>query len=201
MRFTCRMTNFKVAGGNVVHIKKEIVSSLILAFLGLGLIVGGTNAYFSDTKETANTFELGLMNLGINKESIIQLDDFIPGDTVQGDFELTNDGSVDMQEVVLHSSYELIDKGQNNNGDDLGNHINVEFLHHESVLFEKLLSELNGNPIKILNEFTAGSKAEKFIVRFHFIDNGENQNHFQGDILNLKWGFEAAQRDGKSSNQ
>lgn len=201
MRFTCRMTNFKVAGGNVVHIKKEIVSSLILAFLGLSLIVGGTNAYFSDTKEAANTFELGLMNLGINKESIIQLDDFIPGDTVQGDFELTNDGSVDMQDVVLHSSYELIDKGQNNNGDDLGNHIIVEFLHHERVLFEKTLSELNGDPIKILNAFTAGSEAEKFIVRFHFIDNGKNQNHFQGDILNLKWGFEAAQRDGKSSNQ
>ena len=185
-----------------MKIRNELFNSMALAILGLSLIAGGTNAYFNDTKETTNTVEIGLMNLGINKESIIHLENFIPGDTIDGDFELTNDGSIDMRTVNLHSSYEIIDKGQNNNGDDLGAHIVVECFHQQdnqvNLLFKKKLSELNGTPIQIADQILKNSAPEKFTVRFSFIDNGENQNHFQGDTLNLKWEFEANQLEGKS---
>ncbi len=174
--------------------------SIVTAALGFSLIVGGTLAYFNDTQGTTNTFATGLLDLGINKETIFQVDKIVPGDTINGNFELTNDGTVDMKEVILHSSYEVVDNGKNNGGDDFGNHISVEFLYHmngkEKVLFKKKLSELKGNPTQILEQFPEKSNAAKFAVRLSFVDNEGNQNHFQEDSIELKWEFEAIQRDG-----
>ncbi|WP_461183398.1 TasA family protein, partial [Virgibacillus kimchii] len=31
----------------------------------------------------------------------------------------------------------------------------------------------------------------------NFVDNGEDQNQFQGDALNLEWTFTATQTDGE----
>lgn len=182
-----------------MDLKKSLLAAVATGFIGIGLISGGTYAYFSDTEASNSTFATGLLDLEINKETIIQIEDIVPGDTMNGHFELTNDGTVDMKEVILHSSYEVVDKGESNNGDDLGDHILVEYLYHvnnkETVVFEKMLSELSKQ--QVLKEFPAESKAEKFTVRFKFIDNGKNQNHFMTDYLNLKWEFEAVQREGK----
>lgn len=171
------------------------------AVLGLGLIGGGTYAYFNDTEPTQNTFATGVLDLGLNKETIIEIEDIIPGDTVNGNFELTNDGTVDMGEVILNTSYEVVDKNKANDGDDLGDHIRVKFLSRTNeegtVISEVMLSELADNPVEVLGEFPADSKPEKFTVRFEFVDNGENQNHFQGDGLKLNWEFVAEQREGK----
>lgn len=179
--------------------------SIVTAVLGFSLIVSGTLAYFNDTEGTINTFATGLLDLGINKETIIQIDKIVPGDTINGDFELTNDGTVDMKEVILHTTYEVVDIGKINGDDDLGNHISVEFINHvsgkEKVLFKRKLSELNDNPIQILEQFPEKSKAEKFTVRFTFVDNEGNQNHFQEDSIKLKWEFEAIQRDGNPDFQ
>ncbi|PAF18459.1 cell division protein FtsN, partial [Shouchella clausii] len=95
--------------------------------LGLSLITEGTAAYFNDKEPVTNTIETGILDLGINKETIFQLEDIVPGDSMTGNFELTNDGSVDMKEVKLHSSYEVVDNGEQNQGDDLGKHVRVEF--------------------------------------------------------------------------
>jgi spore coat-associated protein N len=182
-------------------VKSKLLTSIVIAALGLSLISEGTVAYFKDTEPANNMFTTGLLDLGINKETIIQMKDIVPGDTMTGHFELTNDGSVDMKEILLHSSYEVIDNGESNNGDDLGDHINVAILYivngKESVVFQKRLSELKDNPQQIYKEFPAGSKAEKFMVRFQFIESGKDQNHFQTDELNLYWEFEAVQRNGK----
>lgn len=171
------------------------------AAIGLSLISGGTYAYFNDTEETNNTFANGVLDLGINKASIIKIENLVPGDTINGNFELTNDGTVDMKAVVLHTDYEVIDKNKPNNGDDLGDHIQVRYLQKvkgkETLVYQQTLSELKKNPTKVLEEFPAESKPEKFTVRFKFIDDDGNQNHFQGDELKLKWEFEGVQRDGK----
>lgn len=184
-----------------MSLKRSLTVSFITAAIGISLVTGGTFAYFKDTEETANTFAAGLLDLGINKESIITITDIVPGDTINGNFELTNDGTVDMKEVILNSSYEVIDKGENNGGDDLGDHILVEYLYHvngkENVLFKEKLSSLTDNPKKILEDFTVDSNPKKFTVRFSFVDNEKDQNHFQQDSLKLKWEFEAVQRDGK----
>ncbi|GAB3056810.1 TasA family protein [Virgibacillus ainsalahensis] len=182
-------------------IKNRVMLSVATAVLGLSLIGGGTYAYFNDTEPTRNTFANGVLDLGINKETIFTIEDFIPGDTVNGNIELTNDGSVDMGEVTLNSSYEVVDNNDPNNGDDLGEHIRVEYLSRtngkEVVISEKTLAELTENPVAVLDEFPADSKPEKFTMRFSFVDSEENQNHFQGDELKLIWEFVGKQRDGK----
>ncbi|MFC4023873.1 TasA family protein [Oceanobacillus longus] len=188
-----------------MSIKRSLTISFITAALGISLVTGGTFAYFSDTEEAGSTFAAGLLDLGINKETIIKIDNLVPGDTVSGDFELTNDGTVNMKEVNLYSSYEVIDNGENNDGDDLGNHILVEFVHHvsgeENVLFKKKLSELMDNPTKILENFNLENNTRKFSVRFSFLNSEGTQNHFQEDSLELTWKFEAIQRDGKENSQ
>ena len=188
-----------------MSLKRSLTVSFITAAIGISLVTGGTFAYFNDTEETANTFAAGLLDLGINKESIITIEDIVPGDTINGNFELTNDGTVDMKEVILNSSYEVIDKGEKNNGDDLGDHILVEYLYHvngkENVVFKETLADLTDNPKTILEDFTVKSNPKKFTVRFSFVENDKNQNHFQQDSLKLKWEFEAIQRDGKPNFQ
>ncbi|WP_158638668.1 TasA family protein [Metabacillus litoralis] len=183
-----------------MSIKRKLAMSIATAVLGLILISGGTVAYFNDTESATNTFTTGLLELGINKDIILKIDDLVPGDTMHGDFVLTNEGTVDMKEIILHSSYEVVDKGESNHDDDLGDHISVEYLYNvydrETVVFKKLLSELKDNPQQIMDEFPAGSPEGKFAVRFKFIDNGKDQNHFQTDELTLNWNFEAVQRDG-----
>ncbi|WP_339227306.1 TasA family protein [Oceanobacillus sp. FSL K6-2867] len=188
-----------------MNLKKSLTVSFITAALGIGLVTGGTFAYFKDTEDSGNTFAAGLLDLGINKESIITIEDIVPGDTINGNFELSNNGTVDMKEVIFNSSYEVIDQGKNNEKDDLGDHIVVEYLHDvngkENVLFKEKLSNLTNNPTKILEDFKVDSNPQKFTVRFSFVDNDKNQNHFQQDSLKLKWEFEAIQRDGKPNFQ
>ncbi len=187
-------------GGNDMSIKRKIALSFATALLGLTFISGGTVAYFNDTESANNTFTTGLLEVGINKSTIIQVEDIVPGDAMHGHFVLTNDGSINIKEILLHSSYEVIDKGKSNQDDDLGDHIKVKYLYNvntrERVVVEKTLSELKDSPQQIMKEFPVGSNAAKFAVQFQFIDNGEDQNHFQEDELLLNWNFEAVQRDG-----
>ena len=183
-----------------MSIKRNLVLSFTTAALGLIFISGGTVAYFNDTESANNTFTTGLLELGINKDSIIQVEDIVPGDTMNGNFVLANDGTVNIKEIILHSSYEVIDNGKSNQDDDLGTHIKVKYLYNvntrERVVVEKTLSELKDNPQQIMKEFPVGSNEAKFAVQFQFIDNGEDQNHFQEDELILNWNFEAMQRSG-----
>ncbi len=191
--------------GSSMNIKQKLWMSIVTAMLGISLISSGTYSYFNDTEESMNTFATGLLDLGINKTSIIEIENLVPGDTINGHFRLTNDGTIDMKEVILHSDYEVVDKGENNKGEDLADYITVEYLHRvngkEVVIFKKKLSEMKNESIPVLEQFPIDSDAEKFSVRFSFIDNKKSQNHFQGDYIRLQWSFEAMQRDGKPNFQ
>ena len=111
-----------------MSLKRDIALSFATAVLGLTFISGGTVAYFNDTKLANNSFTTGLLELGMNKETIIQVGDIVPGDIMHGNFVLTNDGTVNIKEIILHSSYEVIDNGKANQDDDLGDHIKVKYL-------------------------------------------------------------------------
>lgn len=41
-------------------------------------------------------------------------------------------------------------------------------------------------------------ESDDLIVQFEFVDNGQDQNVFQGDSLELEWTFEAQQTEGES---
>lgn len=182
---------------------------VLSAALGLTLITGGTYAYFSSTEVTQNTFAAGTLDLSVEPTTIIDVDNLQPGDTVVRDFELQNNGSLDIERVTLETDYTIIDvKGDNT--EDFGEHIEVEFLYNvdklDEVIYKTTLAELKEMTPAAVNEHifypAFGEKglpsgdADDLVVKFNFVDNGEDQNQFQGDSLQLKWTFIAEQIAG-----
>lgn len=192
-------------------LKKAISLGIVTAALGLALIGGGTFAYFSDSVETTGTFAAGTLDLNAEPTTIINLDNIKPGDFGIRTFKLLNNGTLDIEKVILHTNYVVINKaGALANTDDFGKHIKVSFLTNldkqEDVIYETTLYDLQSlAPNAVENKWQnwfeerGGLKAgtsDNLIVRFEFVDNNEDQNQFQGDSLQLKWTFEARQGAG-----
>lgn len=186
---------------------------MISAALGLTLVTGGTYAYFSDTEVTNNTFAAGTLDLSVEPTAIIDIDNLKPGDSVTRDFELQNNGTLDIEKVTLETDYTVID-AQNDNTEDFGDYIEVEFLYNadklDEVIYETTLSELKEMSPEAVNEHVfypaLGEKGlpvdsvDDLVVKFNFLDNGEDQNQFQGDALNLEWTFVAEQGEGEEKD-
>lgn len=179
------------------------------AALGLTLIGGGTYAYFSSSQTTNNTFAAGTLDLAVDPTTVIEVDSLKPGDWVIRDFELQNNGSLDIEKVTLGTDYNVID-AKDDNTEDFGKYIEVEFLYNadklDEVIYETTLDKLKDMTPEAINEHifypTLGEKGlpvgaeDDLVVKFNFLDNGEDQNQFQGDSLQLEWTFNAQQADG-----
>ncbi|WP_373893931.1 TasA family protein [Virgibacillus sp. CBA3643] len=187
-------------------LKKQVGMGIATAALGLTLIGGGTFAYFSDSETTNNTFAAGTLDLGVEPTEVINVENIQPGDSMTRDFELQNNGTVDMNKVLLETDYSVMD-AEGDNTDDFGNHIQVEFLYNadqlNEVIYETTLADLREMTPEAVNEevfipalgedgLEAGT-SDDIVVEFTFVDNGEDQNEFQGDSLNLEWTFTAQQ--------
>lgn len=184
-------------------IKKRLGMGLMSAAVGLALVGGGTFAYFSDSFTTNNTFAAGTIDLAVEPTEIINIDNLKPGDSMLRDFELQNNGSLDIKKVTLDTDY--------SGDEELAEHIQVEFLYnvdqlHEPI-FETTLAELKDmSPEAVAEEalipligedgLQAGT-IDDLIVNFVFVDNGEDQNDLQGAELQLAWTFTALQMDGE----
>jgi len=191
-------------------VKKRIGMGIMSAALGLTLIGGGTYAYFSDSETTNNTFAAGTLDLSVNPSTIVEVDELQPEDSVIRDFELVNNGSLDIEKVTLDTDYNVID-AEGDNTEDFGEHIQVEFLYNASkldeVIYEATLAELKDMSPEVVGEsifseiidedgLRADGEADDLVVKFNFVDNGEDQNQFQGDSLELEWTFTAEQGTG-----
>lgn len=191
-------------------IKKQLGIGIASAALGLTLISGGTYAYFSSSETSNNTFAAGNLDLTMEPTEVVDLEDMKPGDTVTKDFELSNSGTLDIEKILLETDYSVIDS-EGDNTDDFGKHIQVEFLYNadqmDEVIYETTLAELKDMEPEAVNdevfdEFLGDGGLEAgetndLVVKFEFVDNGEDQNQFQGDELNLEWTFNAQQGDGE----
>ncbi|GIO26549.1 TasA family protein [Ornithinibacillus bavariensis] len=190
---------------------KKVSKGILTAALGFSLMGGGTYAYFSDTVEVNNTFAAGTLDLSVNPETIVNVTNLKPGDEISREFTLTNNGTLDIHKVLLNTSYEVND-ALGDNTDDFANHIKVTILYNQNnatvQVMETTLSELSKitPDITAVDTFVGGEKVpnglkpgdiNKVIVLFEFIDNGEDQNQFQGDALQLKWQFVAEQTEGQ----
>jgi|SRR5699024_1027889 len=190
--------------------KSKFGVGIMSAALGLSLISGGTYAYFSDQAESENTFSAGTIDLMVEPTEIVELEEMSPGDSVSRTFQLLNDGSLDIKEVLLETDY-TVDDANDDNSEDFGEHIEVEFLYNvdqvEEVIYETTLAELKDMNPEVINEevflpiigedgLEAGTE-DDFLVKFNFVDNEEDQNEFQGDTLNLEWTFNAKQQAGE----
>lgn len=183
---------------------------LLSAVLGVTLIGGGTYAYFSDSVETSNTFAAGTLDLSVNPTQLINVDNIKPGDSFTRDFELQNNGTLDIGKVLLETDYTVND-AQNDNTEDFGEHIQVEFLYNadkmDEVIFKTTLAELKEMNPEVVNKHVflplLGEEGlpvgtlDDLVVKFNFINNGEDQNQFQGDSLDLTWTFNALQTEGE----
>lgn len=190
-------------------IKKQLGMGVLSAALGIALIGGGTYAYFSSSETTNNTFATGSLDLSVEPTTVIEVEDLKPGDYVIRDFELQNNGSLDIEKVYLETDYNVID-AKGDNTEDFGKYIEVEFLYNadklDEVIYETTLDELKEMSPEAVNEHifypNFGEKGlpagdmDDLVVKFNFVDNDEDQNQFQGDSLNLEWTFNAEQAAG-----
>ncbi|QQK78926.1 M73 family metallopeptidase [Salicibibacter cibi] len=191
-------------------IKKQLGMGVTTAVLGLTLIGGGTFAYFSDSVETNNTFAAGTLDLDAEPTEIIDVDNLQPGDSMIRDFELQNNGSLDIDAVTLETDYTVID-AEGNNTEDFGEFIEVEFLYNadnlDEVIFETTLSELQDMEPEAISEHVfypelgddglPVDESHDLVVQFNFLgDVEEDLNQFQGDSLELEWTFTATQTEG-----
>ncbi len=205
-----------------MSIKKKLGLGLMSAALGIGLVGGGTFAYFSDTETTNNTFAAGTLDLSVDPTTIIDVDNLKPGDWMTRSFELINDGTLDISQVELSTNYTVSDAMGDNGNEDFGEHIRVNFLKnldkdslfqwpHENVIVSTTLADLQGDvPDAVENQIWAffgwddeasglsAGDSDTLIVQFEFVDNGQDQNAFQGDALELEWTFEAHQTEGEA---
>lgn len=194
-------------------LKKQLGMGVMSAALGLSLIGGGTYAYFSDSETTNNTFAAGTLDLSVKPTIVIDIDNIKPGDSMTRDFELQNNGSLDIKKVLLDTDYNVIDD-KGDNSEDFGKYIQVEFLYNvdqlNEVIYETTLDKLKDMSPEAVNEKVFdklldedGLKADSeddLVVQFNFIDNDKDQNEFQGDSLQLQWTFNAQQTDGEEDN-
>ncbi|ELK48028.1 CalY family protein [Halobacillus sp. ACCC02827] len=190
---------------------KKVSAGVVTASLGLSLMGGGTYAYFSDTEETSNTFGLGTLDVSVDPEVIVDIDNLKPGDTVLREFKLGNEGTLDIKSINLLTDYSVTDAAGDNAGEDMGDHIRVNFLWNwdkeSEPVFQTTLSELQAmDPDTVAKDvfdplwkqrggLDVGAE-DTLWVQFEFVDNGEDQNVFQGDSMNLTWKFQANQEDG-----
>ncbi|MGP4040710.1 TasA family protein [Gracilibacillus sp. D59] len=201
-----------------MSLKKKLGLGVASAALGIALVGGGTYAYFSDSAEATSTFAAGTLDLSVDPTTIINVDNIKPGDWMNRSFELINDGSLDISEVTLGTDYTVTD-AEGNNVEDFGDHIRVNFfwngdkaflgpLSPDQVVFQTTLSELKDmSPDTVANNVfvpwveerggLSTGDSDTLYVQFEFVDNGEDQNEFQGDSLELTWTFTGEQEAGE----
>ncbi|MBH0156587.1 M73 family metallopeptidase [Fictibacillus sp. 5RED26] len=195
-----------------MSLKKKLGLGVASAALGLSLVGGGTYAYFSDTAEANATFAAGTLDLNANPTTIINVDKIKPGDTMLKSFKLVNAGNLDIASIKMATSYTVTDAKGDNAGEDFGEHIQVKFLVNKDklndVIYSTTLARLKTmSPDAIEGSIFGGWLAERggklaagtddtLVVKYEFIENGADQNKFQGDKLELKWTFEGKQGAG-----
>lgn len=198
-----------------MSIKKKLAMSIATGALAVSMIGGGTYAYFSDEVISDNNkFAAGTLDINVKgndkHNAIINVDNLKPGDTMQRTFVLSNTGSLDVSQVLLTSKYTPTDAKGDNNGADIGEHIKVKIFRNVDknntiLVKEAFLNELNEIDVvkRGITTSTGGEVSglpakttDTLTVEFEFVDNGDDQNIFQGDSLSLEWTFDAKQTAG-----
>lgn len=200
-------------------LKKKLAMGIATGALAVSMIGGGTYAYFNDVETSTNTFAAGTLDLSLTPQEIINVTNIKPGDWMNREFTLNNDGSLDISKILLGTEYTVTD-AKGDNVEDFGKYIRVNFMWNgdkaflgpwspDQVVYHTTLDQLqNMTPDAVANEIfipyleeKGGLKAgdsDTLYVQFEFVDNGKDQNEFQGDSLELKWTFDAKQTAGES---
>lgn len=191
-------------------LKQKLGMGVMSAALGISLVGGGTFAYFSDSAETNSTFAAGELDLSAHPTTIVDVENLKPGDKVFRTFNLKNGGTLDIGEINLDTSYKVDDS--EDNSQDFGKYIEVKFLENKdkdsTEIWHTTLQELKSMDPDVVenklflpwlaeNDGLKAGDSDELHVAFEFVDNGKDQNEFQGDSLELTWTFEGQQTEGE----
>lgn len=168
-----------------MSIKKKLGMGVLSAALGIALIGGGTFAYFSDTAEQTSTFASGIVELNTDPTTLIDLDKFKPGDHITKNFELSNDGNIDMKNISLESSYKVVyGEGHDQEGQPVPNALANKYA--DSIIV-KFLSNTSGERTGLISGNYYGNTENEIIEEMSLLelrDLGEDQ---LAERLNILW--------------
>jgi spore coat-associated protein N len=88
-----------------MSIKKKMGTGILAGALGLSLVGGGTWAAFNDVETTSNTFAAGTLDLVVGNDTTMDfvISNLKPGDYFTKKLVLTNNGSLDINQIKLHA--------------------------------------------------------------------------------------------------
>ncbi|MED4782501.1 TasA family protein [Brevibacillus choshinensis] len=201
-----------------MSLKKQFAVALASVGLGAALIGGGTFAYFNATTEIKdNTFAAGTMKIGAQPASqVFNVNNLKPGDWMERTFKVKNEGSLDVNQLLMSLQYSIHDEGGNQaNPEELADNLKVYFLSSDNsaVPFDDriILNSHNGKTLKQLKDGgqldisswgtiwrdLKPNANEEIYIGIKFLEDGKDQNRFQGDSVNLTFNLEGKQGAGE----
>lgn len=143
-----------------MSLKRKMSMGIMAGALGISLIGGGTWAAFNDVERVSNTFAAGTLDLGTDYSGthLFKLSNLKPGDHFTRTLTLSNDGSLDINQIFLTTNVsgwvdhhgdatmdrgygventnmaKLPDKGKNTENDFLSQ-FDVEIKHNNEVKY------------------------------------------------------------------
>jgi predicted ribosomally synthesized peptide with SipW-like signal peptide len=193
---------------------KKILGLTIAAVLVMGLVGGGTWAYFSDTETSSgNSFAAGTLDLGLDTDSgqdptgsissTFTASGWAPGETNNGTIYVNNEGSIDMTALTITFTHGSITDGTpttvddydaTNDTDNLTKMIKATTVtwggSTESTLQGKTLEELQGLGAHSLGTLDANNEKALFI---DWTFDSTATNGCQGDSIEVTISFAGSQ--------
>lgn len=200
-----------------MSLKKQFAVTLASVGLGAALIGGGTFAWFNATAQIeGNTFAAGTMKIGATPASaVFNVTNLKPGDWMERSFVVENEGSITVDKLLMNIDYTVNDANNNNGAQNFDENLKVYLLKStdENIPFPErvIISPNNGKTLKELKamgkvdvssiytqfgDLPPGT-ADKIHVGIVFENKNEDQNRYQGDSVNLKFGLEGTQKAGE----
>lgn len=183
-------------------VKLKLGLGIASLFIGVALL-GGTFAIFTDTVEVKNNpIKSGILELNSDIQSNLAFNvtNFAPRDFLERTITLQkSNNSIPISRVLLRVSYSLYEPDgttlipKTNNG-EMNSDILVTISSGDTLIItEKPLNQLEtmGN-LELTTNLGSGSMPLK--IRLDYNNTVINQNHQQGDKLNIDFIFEAEQR-------
>lgn len=100
-----------------MKVKKKLGLGVASAALGLALVGGGTWAAFNDVERLNNAFATGTLDLEVvdvdGGETTFNLQNLKPGDSMERFFQLENNGTLAIKEVLMNAHATNFKNGEN----------------------------------------------------------------------------------------
>ncbi|MDY7222688.1 CalY family protein [Halalkalibacterium halodurans] len=207
-------------------IKRKVGMAVITAAVGVSLLGGGTYAWFNDVETIESSFASGTIDLGVDPTIVFDVNNLKPGDHMTRKFTITNNGTLDIHEVLMFTQTEVYKNGKklksSDEGADFATQLRVDFLSNEGKIIPeisgKTLAELESQSGNIADNYRrwliweSGKKdlpvghTDRLKMKITFVPTDERkedsrefvQNKYQGLTLKVTHELEATQKPGQA---